>query len=201
MKILLTNCEGYLLSESSRIIYSPGYENPNLAKSEHECLCIISKLVEGVLVNAGHTIIARRYDDSKFASYQFDKARDSRGCDLAIMLALNNSQNSNAQFSTCMISTVQTNNTSNLFENMMHSLARFMPIQSRYPNSLRRIPYLESCKRNGTPAIIVLPFFITDRKLDDNLLGKYMKDAATAIAESIIAYRAEAPVPREITEF
>lgn len=189
MKILLSNCEGYQLSESAKVVYSPGYDHPDLNRSEHECLCQLSKLIENILIAEGHTVLARRYDETKYATFLFDKSRESKGCDLAISLALNNSQNSNAQFSSCLISMVQDDNIRSLFDGMLCSLGRYVPIQSRFPNSLRRIPFLEGCKRSGTPAILVLPFFITDRKLTNEKLGEYIQASAKAISEAILAYR------------
>lgn len=203
MRVLLTNAEGFQLSETSKQIYSPGYENPNLRLSEHECLCQISKLVQARLEQEGHIVVARRYDESRYSAFPFDKARESKDADIAIMLALNNSQKTNAQFSTAMCHMIQDDNTRKLFESVMWSLGRHIPIQSRYPNAARRIPYLETCKRNCCPAVIILPFFITDRTLDDAKLGEYIEASAKAVSEAILSLKISRreDSPQDVSEF
>jgi hypothetical protein len=129
----------------------------------------------------------------------FDKAREARGCTAAIMLALNNSQHNDAQFSTVLLHQNQDVNSRKLFESVMCALGRFMPIQSRYPNSSRRIPYLDTCFKSGVPAVIILPFFITDRRLNNDILGSRIQEAATAVSEAILAFKPEDY--RDVTEY
>jgi hypothetical protein len=194
MRILLTATEGYTLSETAKVIYSPGYEREGF-KPEHQCLCQMIDLIEARLTHEGVTVIARRYNDQKFAEFPFDKARHAQGCDVAVMISLNTSQNPNAQFSTNVVHMIQDQNTRSLFEGMMFSFGRYMPqVQSRYPNQMKKIPFLETCKRKGTPAIICMPFFLTDRNLTEELLGQYIESAAKAISEALLAYNPKGAV-------
>jgi N-acetylmuramoyl-L-alanine amidase len=188
MKVLISICEGYCLSETSRVIYSPGFERPDIGKSEHECLCEISRLIEARLIQEGVQVLARRYDDPRYAEFMFDKARHAYGCDAAILIALNNSQNPNAQFATTMVHMIQDENSRTLFEGVMASLSRYMPIQSRYPNQMRKAPFLENCKKKGVPAAIILPFFYTNKDLDAEKLGQYIEASAKAISEAVLAF-------------
>ncbi len=188
MKVLISVAEGFLLSETSRVVYSPGYDRPDLQKSEHQVLCEIAKLIETRLVQEGVDVVVRCYDNQKFAEFPFDKARHSQGCDAAIFLALNSSQNNEAQFSTCMVHMIQDNYSRSLFEGMMASLQRFSSIPARYPNQMRRTPFLDSCKRKGTPAIIVLPFFYTDKTLTAETLGLATQAAAKSVSEAILCF-------------
>jgi hypothetical protein len=203
MKILLSCSEGFQLSETSKVIYSPGYESSFLTKTEHECLCIISRLVETRLTQEGHIVLARRHDSNKNPGFLFDRGYMAKGQDLAVMLALNNSQHNSAQFSTVLISPEQDGNTRNLFDGFLYSLGRYMPVQSRYPNQLRRIPFLASCQRLKVPAIVVLPFFITDKSIDDAKLGIYLEAAARAISEAILAFKLMPSEghPLDVTEY
>lgn len=192
MRVLITNAEGYLLSEISRLIYSPGYTRADLPKSEHEVLCDISKLIENRLRYEGVDVIAKRYDTQKEACFPFDKARNSAGCDAAILLALNSSQNSNAQFSTAMVHQEQSEGAKNLFESTMYCLGRYVtldnkPVSARYPNSLKRIPFLETCRRNKVPAIAILPFYYTDKSITTENLGGLIESVAKAISEAILS--------------
>ncbi len=196
MKVLLSLASGYQLNEISRPIYDPGYENPNLKASEHECLCAISKLVEARLLQEGVQVNSRKYDTPRDAEFAFDKARHARGCDLAVFLALNSSQNNTAQFSTAMVHMVQDENLRNIFEGVMHSLGRYVPVQSRYPNQMKRLPFLETCKRNGNTAVVILPFFYTCRNLTEETLGKLIEKSAQAIAEAILSYH---PKDKEVS--
>lgn len=189
MKVLISIAEGFCLSETSRVVFSPGFERPDTGKSEHECLCEISRLIETRLVQEGVQVLARRYDDPKHAEFMYDKARHAYGCDAAVLIALNNSQNPNAQFATTMVHMIQDDNSRTLFEGMMASLSRYMPIQSRYPNQMRRAPFLDNCKKKGVAAAIVLPFFYTDKQLDKDKLGQLIEASARSVSEAILAFK------------
>jgi len=188
MKVLISCAEGYCLSETGKIIYSPGYTRQDLKQTEHEVLCEIAKLAEIRLTQEGISIVSRKYDSPKHAEYIFDKSRHANGCDAAIMIALNSSQNHNAQFSMAFIHMIQGVNSCNLFESTMHSLQRHMPISCRYPNQMRRTPFLETCKRKQIPAVVVLPFFYTEKKLDDSSMGQYIVNAAKAVCEAVLSF-------------
>ncbi len=193
MKVLISCAEGYCLSETGKIIYSPGYTRQDLQQTEHEVLCEIAKLIEIRLTQEGVNVVSRKYDNSKHAEYVFDKSRHAIGCDAAIMLALNSSQNHNAQFSMAFIHMIQDTNSCNLFESTMHSLQRHMPTPCRYPNQMRRTPFLQSCKQKQIPAVVVLPFFYTERKIDDDLIGQYIVNAAKAVSEAVLAFHPITP--------
>lgn len=194
MKVLLTAAEGYMLSEVSKLIYSPGFSRPDLPKTEHEVIVDIIKLVEARLQEDGIQVLSKKYDEQRNAEYQFDKAKHSIGCDAAIMIALNNSPNPIVQFSTCLVHQQQVESNKLLFEGFMWALGRYVakseesPIPVRYPNSLKRIPYLDTCRRNNTPAICVLPFYYTDKSLTVESLGQLIESTALAITEGILTF-------------
>lgn len=197
MRVLLSVTEGYMLSEFSRLIYSPGYARPDLQLTEHQALCAICKLVEARLIQEGVDVVSKRYDDQKSAEYTFDKARQAAGFDAAVLIGLNSSQNCTAQFSSCTVHQQQAGGTKDFFEGMMWSFGRFIQhkgvgVPSRYPKAMRRVPYLDSCKRIGVPAVAVLPFFYTDNLITNESLGTLIESSAKAISEGILAFNTDA---------
>lgn len=193
MRVLLSAAEGFMLSESSRCVYSPGYTRDGFPKTEHECLCEIIRLAEIMLVQEGCQVIAKKYDNQRDANYMFDRAKFASNCDVAIFIGLNSSQNNNAQFTTCLMHQRQSRNTHKLFEAMMASVGRYItldksPIGARYPNQLRRIPALDTCNKLEVPAVFLLPWFFTHKFVTPENLGELIESTAKAIVEGVMCY-------------
>lgn len=195
MKVLISCAEGFILSETAKPIYSPGYERKDLNLSEHLCIVEIARRVTAQLEAAGHTVIKRYYDQERFADFSSEKWRHSNGCDAAILIALNSSKNSDAQFCTAFVNMNQSENERRLFEAMNVSLKELMPVKFRYPATLRNIPFLHGCKRRGVPSIITVPFFYTDKNINNDELTKLIEASANSIADSVNRF---APIIEEV---
>jgi N-acetylmuramoyl-L-alanine amidase len=194
LKVLISCAEGFILSETARIIYSPGYERKDLKLSEHLCIVEIARRATAQLEAEGHTVIKRYYDQERFADFASEKWRHSNGCDAAVLIALNSSRNSDAQFCTAFVNMNQSENERRLFEAMNVGFKESMPIKFRYPSTLRNTPFLHGCKRRNVPSIITVPFFYTDKTINDEELIKLIEASALSIANSIKKF---VPVPEE----